>query len=70
MDKPYAERIERNLRKWVLKRGRTMEGTALDSGLSRGYFFDILVGRRSPSLVSLGRIAKALDVDICDLLKA
>jgi transcriptional regulator with XRE-family HTH domain len=69
MTKPYAQRLERNIRKFVKKRGQTMEAVALDSGLSRGYFFDILMGRRTPGLASLGKIAGALDIDIVDLLR-
>jgi len=69
MPKPYADRLERNIRKFVKKRGLTMETVALDSGLSRGYFFDILMGRRSPGLSSLGKIALALEIDVSDLLK-
>ena len=46
-----------------------MESVALESGLSRGYYFDILMGRRSPSLASLGKIAGALKVDLVELLK-
>jgi transcriptional regulator with XRE-family HTH domain len=68
MPKPYADRLERNIRKYVKKRGRTMESVALDSGLSRGYFFDILMGRRSPGLASMGKIAETLDIDVSELL--
>ena len=69
MKKPYADRLERNIRKWVKKRGLTMESVALESGLSRGYFFDILMGRRSPGLASMGRISRVLKVDVSELLK-
>ena len=69
MSKNYADRLERNIRKIVKKRGQTMESVALESGLSRGYYFDILMGRRSPSLASLGKIAGALKVDLVELLK-
>jgi transcriptional regulator with XRE-family HTH domain len=69
MPNNYADRLERNIRKLVKKRGQTMESVALESGLSRGYFFDILMGRRSPSLVSMGKIATALKVDLTELLR-
>lgn len=69
MPKPYADRLEKNIRKYVKMRHQTMEAVALDSGLSRGYFFDILVGRRSPGLESLSKIAGALEVDVAELLK-
>lgn len=69
MPKPHADRIEKNIRRLVRRRARTMESVALDSGLSRGYFFDVLMGRRSPSLAGLSKIAGALGVDVSELLK-
>ena len=69
MTKPFADRIQRNIRRLVRRRALTMEAVALDSGLSRAYFFDILMGRRSPGLGSLAKIAAALDTDVTELLR-
>lgn len=39
------------------------------AGVARSHFWDVLAGRKSPTLTWIGRIATALDVDGGDLLQ-
>jgi transcriptional regulator with XRE-family HTH domain len=38
------------------------------AGVSRGYLSDVLAGKKSPTLRTLGKIAVALEVPVRDLL--
>jgi transcriptional regulator with XRE-family HTH domain len=69
MENPYAERLERNIRRLVSKRSWPLERVALESGLSRSHFFYILAGRRTPSMATLKKIADALEIDVSELWK-
>jgi transcriptional regulator with XRE-family HTH domain len=66
---PYADRLKRHIQKLSQKRGWTMEQVSQEAGLSRSYFFAIVMGTKSPSLTTLRKISEALKVDVSDLLK-
>jgi transcriptional regulator with XRE-family HTH domain len=58
---------------WNLKRLRaeleiTQEDFATDSGFDRGYISGVERGVRNPSILVLERIARALGVDVAELL--
>ena len=61
-------RIGWNLRRLRAERGVTQEDFAADSGFDRGYISGVERGVRNPSIDVLERIAKALAVDVMDLL--
>lgn len=42
---------------------------ALESGINKNYISDLEKGRRNPSLMILGKIANALNIDLSNLLK-
>lgn len=69
MKNPYAERIARNVRRLVKKRGWTLEQVALEAGLSRSHFFYVLTGQRTPSMMTLKKITDAFRVDVSELWK-
>ena len=49
-------------------RGIALSHLADFAGVSRSHFFDVLAGRKSPTLEWLGRVAGALDADVVALL--
>lgn len=64
------KRIGWNIRRLRAARELTQEDFATDSGFDRGYISGLERGVRNPSVLVLERIAKALDVDVADLLDA
>lgn len=58
-----------NLRKIRNERGKTQEEMAYDLGISFRYLGSIERGRVSPSVTILGKIANALDLDPCTLIR-
>lgn len=69
MKNPFAERIDRNVRRLVKRRGWTLEQVALEASMSRSHFFYVLRGERNPSMLALKKIADAFRVDISELFK-
>jgi transcriptional regulator with XRE-family HTH domain len=61
-------RFGRKLRELRLRRELSQESLAFRAGLHRTYVSSAERGERNVSLVNLERLAKALGVDICDLL--
>ena len=69
MKNPFAERLDRNVRRLVKRRAWTLENVALEAGMSRSHFFYVLTGKRTPSMVTLKKIADAFKVDVSELWK-
>jgi transcriptional regulator with XRE-family HTH domain len=69
MKNPFADRIEKNVRKLVKRRGWPLEQAAMEAGLSRSHFFYILTGQRTPSMMTLKKLADAFRVDVSELWK-
>jgi transcriptional regulator with XRE-family HTH domain len=67
MKNPFAERLDRNVRRLVKQRAWTLEKVALEAGLSRSHFFYILTGQRTPSMVTLKKVSDAFKVDVSEL---
>ena len=53
---------------WREKRGRSQRELATAAGVSAGYLAEIETGRKSGSAAALARLAKALQVQIGDLI--
>jgi len=53
---------------WREKRGRSQRQLAAAAGVSAGYLAEIETGRKPGSVVALARLAKALHVQIEDLI--
>lgn len=67
MDKLLKE-VGNRIREYRKSRGWTQEQLAEYADLSVNYLATMEIGRKTPSLRTLARLAEALGVDICDLL--
>ncbi len=61
--------IEILIREVRRQKGMTISGLSRKSGVPAAHFSDIEKDFKSPSLLVMVRIAKALDVDITDLYR-
>jgi len=59
---------ESPVRVWRERRGRSQRELATTAGVSAGYLAEIETGRKPGSVAALGRLAKALRVQIEDLI--
>jgi transcriptional regulator with XRE-family HTH domain len=50
----------------ILARYRSLDRFYLETDFSKGHLSEILRGKGSPSLNTLIKLAKALDVEVCD----
>ena len=53
----------------IAKKGLMLKDIAHDSGLSTNSFRNIRQGKSTPRLATIGRIAKALNVDVQDIIQ-
>jgi transcriptional regulator with XRE-family HTH domain len=58
-----------NLQKVRRERSLSQEELSFRSGVTRAYISGLEAGRRNPTILSLARIATALDVTIADLVR-
>ncbi len=61
--------LRRRLRTLIKDRFGSIDRLYLETGLSKGHISDILRGKHSPSVATLVRLAKALDVEVVDLFQ-
>ncbi|MGP0031677.1 MAG: helix-turn-helix domain-containing protein [Acidimicrobiales bacterium] len=66
---PLHEEFGRRVRKRRQAMGLSQEAFAEESGIARAYVGQVETGMRNVSLNNLGRIARALNVDLGTLLK-
>ena len=66
---PEAE-FRRRLRQLVLEKYGSLDRFYLETSFSKGHLSQILRGVRSPSLATIVKLAKALDVDVVDFFGA
>ena len=59
-----------NVRHYRKLKGLTQEQLAAEAGMERSYVSDLERGTRNPSVLALGRLADALDVEPSKLLEA
>jgi transcriptional regulator with XRE-family HTH domain len=59
-----------NLRRFRVKRGLSQEALAVDAGVDRSYVGRIERGVENPTVETLSRLAKALEVPPAELLVA
>lgn len=69
MSKQYLESLGKNIRQLRLEKGLSQEALADLCGLHRTYMGGIERGERNVSLLNIVRIAKALDVNITELVR-
>ena len=58
--------FRKRLRELVLRKFGSLDRFYLESGFSKGHLSQIVRGHRSPSLATIVKLAKALDVDVVD----
>ena len=58
--------FRRRLRQLIRRRYRSVDRFYLESGISKGHLSEILRGRGSPSVATLVKIAKALEIELTD----
>jgi transcriptional regulator with XRE-family HTH domain len=68
MGREVLERFGMLVRERRLELGLSQEGLSLACGLDRSYIGSIERGQRNVSLLNVERIARALEVDVRDLL--
>lgn len=61
--------IGTNIRKYRKEKNMTQKDLGSYIGISNTYLSDLEVGRTNPSIKTLKRIAKALDVNYVELLR-
>jgi transcriptional regulator with XRE-family HTH domain len=61
-----AVRFRRRLRQLILARYRSLDRFYLETDFSKGHLSEILRGKSSPSLATLIKLAKALDLEVCE----
>lgn len=69
MDRQYLVTLGKNVRQIRLDRGFSQEALADLCGLHRTYLGGIERGERNVSLLNIVRIARALDVEITELVR-
>lgn len=61
-------KFAKRMRELMVRRKLSINRLADFSGLGRGRVSEILAGKSSPTLRTLGRLAEALDVPVRDLM--
>lgn len=59
--------FRRQLKRFVRERYGSLDRFYLETDFSKGHLSQILRGQRSPSLATIVRLAKLLEVDVVDL---
>ena len=62
--------FRRRLRQVVLEKFGSLDRFYLETGFSKGHLSQILRGQRSPSLTTIVKLAKALEVEVVELLRS
>lgn len=63
-------RFRKKLRQLVLEQYGSLDRFYLETDFSKGHLSQILSGKRSPSLATIVKLAKALGVRVADLFEA
>jgi transcriptional regulator with XRE-family HTH domain len=61
-------RLARRIREWAAVRKIPVSHLPDRADVARSHFWEVLAGRKSPTLAWIGRIATALEVDAAELL--
>ena len=67
--KQFLERVGKKIREIRLRRNLSQFTLSVKSGLAASYISELEQGGRDVRVSTLYRIARALDVDICSLIK-
>jgi transcriptional regulator with XRE-family HTH domain len=61
-----ATLFRRRVRKLILAKYRSLDRFYLETDFSKGHLSEILRGKGSPTVDTLIKLAKALEVEVCD----
>lgn len=61
--------FRRRLRELVIQKYGSLDRFYLETDFSKGHLSQILRGKRSPSLATIVKLAKALDVQVADFFR-
>jgi transcriptional regulator with XRE-family HTH domain len=61
-----AALFRRRVRKLILAKYRSLDRFYLETDFSKGHLSEILRGKGSPTVDTLIKLAKALEVEVCD----
>ncbi len=64
-----AEKLGRNLKRIRMEKGISQGDIARELGVSRGFVSNLENGKTNPTLATITRLAKAVDVTTDELLK-
>jgi transcriptional regulator with XRE-family HTH domain len=67
LEEDIRARFGRRLRELRRERGLSQEELAFRSGLHRTYLSSVERGERNVAVVNIERLARALEIDMCDL---
>jgi len=62
--------FRRRLRQLITQKYKSVDRFWLDTGWSKGHISHILRGTRSPSLSTIAKLAKTLDVEVIEFFQA
>ncbi len=62
--------FRRRLRELVIQKYGSLDRFYLETDFSKGHLSQILRGKRSPSLATIVKLARALDVEVANLFTA
>lgn len=60
--------VGQNVRRLRVAAGLTQEGLAERMGVDRAYINALELGKRNPTVITLWRVAEALDVNLAELV--
>jgi transcriptional regulator with XRE-family HTH domain len=67
-DGAVHRRIAGRIRQLAQERGLPLSHLPDRAGVTRSHFYEVLGARKSPTVTWLAKVARALDVDVADLV--
>ncbi len=68
-EKKLLKELGKSLSEICSKKGRSLERVAYEAGISKSYIYDIANGKANPSMITIYRIATALEIPAWKFLK-
>jgi transcriptional regulator with XRE-family HTH domain len=68
-DQKAKSKVAENIKKYARKQNLPINSLADFAGVSRSQLYDVLAGKKSPTVAWLEKIAQALEVDVQNLVK-
>lgn len=68
-EKAFLKTIGKNISRMASQKGISIERLAYESGVSKGYLYDVVKGEGNPSALFLLKISESLGVTVQALIK-